>query len=356
MSHPLLTVIVPCYNVEKYLDKCVPSIVAQTYSNLEILLINDGSTDSTETICNEWQKRDARIRVIHKQNEGLAFARKTGIENASAEYVAFVDADDWIDANMYADMMTVLHSTNSDLVQCDNCTVYEDGRIEPYGNEQKSGTVDVIGRTEGVLMFLERKMPPYVWNKVCKKQLYDDVNFPKGRQYAECFISVKLLHGSSQTAYLYGQYYYYLQRSGSIVHAINRELELKNLADFSDEYCEIYVFTKSYPQYHPALAHVATYALRLTLQLLRNIIESPQYFTKDYFDTKTKQVRSISLYRQRKLQTGLKIEYYLIKISPRLYKIFRLFYAGIIKMTNKLKITNKKTCYILSELWECLSQ
>jgi len=356
MSQPLLSVIVTCYNVEQYLEKCISSIVNQIYSNLEILLINDGSTDSTETICNEWQKRDARIRVIHKQNEGFIYARKTGIENASAEYVAFVDADDWIDANMYAEMMTVLLSTNSDLVQCDYCTVYEDGRIERCGNEQKSGTVDVIGRTEGVLMFLERKMPPYVWNKICKKQLYMDVNYYKGRRYGEGFINIKLFHNASQSAYLNRAYYYYYQRNGSLVHATNIGLELKNLADFSDDYFERHDFTKSYPQYQPALPHVAIYALRLTLQLLRNIIESPQYFSKDYFDTKVKQVRSISLYRQRKLQTGLKIEYYLIKISPRLYKIFRLFYAGIIKMTNKLKITNKKTCYILSELWECLSQ
>ena len=90
MNQPLLTIIVPCYNVEKYIDKCVSSIATQTYSNLEILLINDGSTDQTGAICDKWQTKDERIRVIHKQNEGVSYARKTGVENATAEYVTFV--------------------------------------------------------------------------------------------------------------------------------------------------------------------------------------------------------------------------------------------------------------------------
>ena len=104
-NQPLLTVIVPCYNVEKYVDKSVASVVGQTYNNLEILLINDGSTDQTRERCDEWQKKDQRIRVINKQNEGLSYVRKTGIENATAEYVTFVDVDDWISLDMYADMM-----------------------------------------------------------------------------------------------------------------------------------------------------------------------------------------------------------------------------------------------------------
>ena len=105
MSSPLLSVIVPCYNVEKYLDKCIASIGAQTYANLEIILIDDGSADRTGELCDVWQARDPRIKVIHKQNEGSSYARKTGVENATAEYFAFVDSDDWIDPYMYSDMI-----------------------------------------------------------------------------------------------------------------------------------------------------------------------------------------------------------------------------------------------------------
>ena len=108
MDQPFLSVIVPCYNVETYINRCVSSIVSQTYINLKILLINDGSTDGTGTICDVWQEKDQRIRVIHKQNEGSSYARKTGIEQTTTEYVTFVDADDWIDKNMYASMMSAL--------------------------------------------------------------------------------------------------------------------------------------------------------------------------------------------------------------------------------------------------------
>ena len=152
-NQPLLTVIVPCYNVEKYMDKCISSIVNQTYANLEIILIDDGSADSTGMICDAWQGKDQRIRVIHKQNEGLSYARKTGVENMTAEYVAFVDSDDWIDADMFTDMMTAMISTNSDIAQCDYCKVFEDGRIEDHSDENTSDTYEVAGRKEGVFSY-----------------------------------------------------------------------------------------------------------------------------------------------------------------------------------------------------------
>jgi len=95
----LLSDVVPCYNVEKYLDKCISSIVSQTYTNLEILLIDDSSPDNSGMMCDAWQDRDKLTRVIHKQNEGSSFARKTEVDNTTAEYVTFVDSDDWIDEN-----------------------------------------------------------------------------------------------------------------------------------------------------------------------------------------------------------------------------------------------------------------
>ena len=188
MNYPLLSVVVPCYNVEKYLDKCIVSIVEQTYPNLEILLIDDGSPDNSGAICDTWQERDSRIRVIHKQNEGSSYARKTGVEIATAEYITFVDSDDWIDRNMYSDMMTALLSTNSDIVQCDFCIVHEDGRIE-HRVQERNTTVETMGRVEGVIMILEdHDWRTSMFTKIFKKKLFEHVEFPKGRAYGEDMI------------------------------------------------------------------------------------------------------------------------------------------------------------------------
>ena len=357
MEQPFLTVIVTCYNVEKYLDKCILSISNQTYNNLEILLVDDGSPDSCGKICEEWKERDSRVRVIHKQNEGLAYARKTGVENATAEYVTFVDADDWIDANMYKDMMAALVSTDSDIAQCGVYLVYEDGRQIPHYHDFSQEPFEVVNRVESVLFMLEdKKWRPWMWNKIFKKHLFENIRFYKGRGYAEDDVSLYLYHKTSKNVYLNNIYYYYFQRTGGICQTINIKQELKNHLDFSDAYCERYLFVKQNSEYHSAITHIGCYAARLGIHLLRNIIAFPQYFENDYFNTKAKQICSISLYSKNKLQRSLKIDYYLLKLTkPKGYKIFRTVYVRIINLTNKLKITHKQTYTLLSDLWKCLA-
>ena len=118
---PLISIIIPVYNVEKYLDKCINSVLMQTYKNIEILLINDGSTDSSGQICESYAKKDSRIKVIHKENGGLSDARNVGIEHSTGSYIMFVDSDDYIDCNMASVLYNLLNSTNSDMAIC-NCT------------------------------------------------------------------------------------------------------------------------------------------------------------------------------------------------------------------------------------------
>jgi glycosyltransferase involved in cell wall biosynthesis len=340
---PLLTVIVPSYNVEKYVDKCISSIVGQTYPNLEILLIDDGSTDNTGMLCDTWQERDSRIRVIHKQNEGLPYARKTGIENSTAEYVTFVDSDDWIDTNMYADMMTALLSTNSDIADCDMCLVYDDGRMEHRVNERHT-TIKTMGRVESVIMVLE----DHGWRtsfgtKIFKKTLFEHIQFPKRRLYGEDTIVHDLFHQTSQTVLLNSEYYFYYQRDDSATKVRNIRKEMKNYSDFSDAYYERYCFVKQHPEYHSALPFIEHKTICLCLGLLRNMMAYPQYFTDEYFKVKVEQLRSIPLTHNDKLRTVLKYEMYMIKMSPKLYKILRSVYVRIIHGANKLKITKRQT-------------
>jgi len=352
MNQPLLSVIVPCYNVEQYLDKCVSSIVAQTYSNLEILLIDDGSPDRCGIFCDEWQERDSRVRVIHKQNEGLAYARKTGVENATGEYITFVDADDWIDPEMYADMMMALLSTNSEIAQCGVYLAHEDGSLERRNHEQKTNTFEIIGRVESVLLILEnKKWRSWMWNKIFKKHLLNNIKFLKGNGYAEDFVSMYAFHNSNQSVYLHKEYYFYLQRSDSISYDIkNIQRALKNHIDFFEAWKDRYYFVQLHPEYHSALPNLKFWVLVLGLCLLRNIIVYPRYFADNYFHETAKQLRSISLLSNDKLRGSLKIEFYLLKISTKLYKMLRLSYVMIIKIINKLKITcNRRTDCLLSE-------
>ena len=111
-NQPLLSVIIPVYKVEKYLRQCVDSVINQTYKNLEIILVDDGSPDNCGKICDEYAEKDKRVKVIHQLNKGLSGARNTGTEQASGEYIAFVDSDDWLDVHMYEDLFGVLNKYN----------------------------------------------------------------------------------------------------------------------------------------------------------------------------------------------------------------------------------------------------
>ena len=119
MNKGLVSIIVPVYNVEKYLDKCVQSLVRQTYSNLEIILIDDGATDNSGTVCDKWASKDERVKVIHTENRGLSAARNTGIDNSVGHFLCFVDSDDWIEPNMLEEMYNKAEEFQTDITMCD---------------------------------------------------------------------------------------------------------------------------------------------------------------------------------------------------------------------------------------------
>lgn len=338
MNQTLLSVIVPCYNVEKYLDKCISSIVGQTYANLEILLIDDGSSDNSGMLCDEWQKRDERIRVIHKQNEGLPYARKTGIDNATAEYVTFVDADDWIDVNMYADMMSALLSTHSDIAQCEFCMVYEDGKTKRRDKRDTTNSIEILGHTEGVLLILkDMYWRTSFWTKIFKKALFQHIEFYKDRGFGEDLIVHKLYHHASQTVLLNREYYFYYQSNDSITRGENVQKQMKAYSDFSDAYYERYIFTKQYLEYHNALSHVKLEATCVGINLLRCMLKYPQCFTDEYFKVKSEQIRSISFNRGEKLPIRYRLDLYLLKVSPKSFKMLRSLYFSVIKVIYKPK-------------------
>ena len=324
MNQPLLSVIVPCCNVEKYIEKCISSIVEQTYPNLEILLVNDGSADQTGTLCDAWQEKDERIRVIHKQNEGVSYARKTGLESATAKYVTFVDADDWIDKNMYANMMAALLSTNSDIAQCNVFIVFEDGRKELYDNELKTDTFEVIERTEGVLLILDdKKWRSWMWNKIFKKNLFDHIVFPNEIYYEDVRILHVLFHHAAQSVYLNHAYYFYYQRMGSALNTDTIRKKLETDSQWANVSYDRYLFVKQHPQYHKKLSCVKNRALIAGVNSLRNMAKFPHFFPDDSFHSQSQLIRSIPLLRRDAVPFFFKLDLLVLKIFPCFYKPYR---------------------------------
>ena len=168
IDEKMISVIVPVYNVEEYLDNCIKSISSQTYANIEILVIDDGSTDDSSLKCDQWAKKDKRIRVIHKLNGGLADARNVGIEMANGEYLLFVDSDDYIERNMCEIMIKAMESSQADIVISGFCWEYVSNTIVqsislPHGS--------IVEREKILEKWVEKKSVDFViaWNKLYRK-------------------------------------------------------------------------------------------------------------------------------------------------------------------------------------------
>ena len=213
----LISVIVPVYNVEKYLARCVRSIRKQTYSNLEIILVDDGSPDACPRMCDQFALDDARIKVIHKPNGGLSDARNAGIDAASGAYIGFVDSDDYIHPEMYMGLWKSLKAEGADIAVCGMKKVFDDsGDI----TDQPENTVRVYSGREAVSNIFEASLylqSVVAWNKLYRRELFDDVRYPAGKIHEDEFTTYELFYKSDKVVYNTGIYYYYYQRADSIM-------------------------------------------------------------------------------------------------------------------------------------------
>ena len=211
MDKALVSVIVPVYNVERYLKKCVQSIMKQTYKNLEIILIDDGSTDSSRQICDELENCDERIIVIHKKNGGLSDARNAGLDIASGTYYSFIDSDDYISLDMIEIMLDSVRRNCCEIAICNMVRFSESGEsslfYHPVNHEK--------------VLFHEARFDtlnqPSVCNKLFSSELFQNIRFPKGKYYEDTFIYHELLYRANNVVLTGTDSYWYLERSGSIV-------------------------------------------------------------------------------------------------------------------------------------------
>lgn len=215
MDAAKISIIVPVYKVEPYLDKCVSSIVNQTYTNLEIILVDDGSPDNCPAMCDAWAEKDSRIRVIHKPNGGLSDARNAGMAAATGELMAFVDSDDRIAPDMYEHLYQRLTEDNSDIAACGVQMVWEDKT--PSRMLTRDGNC-VLNQEEAMRAIIEEswlKQP--VWYKIYKTELVRDILFPKGKYHEDVFWSYQAVGRAQKVSVSNHIGYYYLQRGGSIM-------------------------------------------------------------------------------------------------------------------------------------------
>ena len=212
---PRISVIVPVYRVEPYLDRCIQSIVAQTYSNLEILLVDDGSPDRSGELCDRWAEKDSRIRVIHKQNAGAGAARNTALDVAGGEIIAFVDSDDYLHPNMFSHLQDLM----GDGVEIAECEI---GLTETDDLPMDDGTgakVLVCGTEEALRLHIQdevfRQTPP---NKLYRRECVADIRFPEGNLIDDEFFTYKVLGNAKKLAHSSACMYAYRQQSGSAMH------------------------------------------------------------------------------------------------------------------------------------------
>lgn len=266
---PKISIIVPVYKVEQYLNKCVDSICNQTLQDIEIILVDDGSPDRCSEICDSYAKKDDRIKVIHKENGGLSDARNAGLEIARGEYIGFVDSDDYIHPNMFKMLFDLCENNQTLIAGCDLAYVY-DGSDKVDYNSSSNEYVTSSSEFFEIMLDVQKYLRTGVWNKIYKRELFASVRFPKGKLFEDVGTMYKLIFQVDKVSYISVPGYYYLkQREGAITNGTYSikeydRLEMNgNMVDYIR-------------QHHPELLNTAIgyRAVNCNLSILNSMIKS----------------------------------------------------------------------------------
>lgn len=314
----MVSVIIPIYNVEKYLEKCILSIINQTYKNLEIILVDDGSTDMSGAIADEYEKKDKRIRVIHKKNGGLSDARNKGFEIATGEYISFIDSDDYIDLNMYENIMKEFK---------DSIDVVIFGRyveFEGYTKVQcpKENIMDNIQAIIALNSFKGFDMA--AWDKVYKRKVIENIRFPFGKKSEDYFYTYKAFDQARKIKTISKPYYHYVQRQNSISRSKNISFDA---IEGSRE--QVQYFQNKYPN----LIEIAYTTLFFSYLSIYNVcIRQKKYLNKEQKEQFKDECKKI-------LKYVLKNEYISLikKIQAIIFTKSLLMYKLILKLKENRK-------------------
>lgn len=231
--NPKISIIVPVYKVEQYIHKCVDSILAQTFTDFELILVDDGSPDNCGEICDEYAVNDNRIKVIHKENGGLASARNAGLDIVKGDYIGFVDSDDWIEKDMYELLYNMCIKNNCDIASCTSKIYYSDKIVI-------TGTHPLIihDRNEAMKTMLEGELyDEVVWTKLFKRSLLKDIKFPVGMTYEDTAFTYKVIHRSEKVCCIGKPKYNYIKRDNSMMDKAVKDIKIDAVLIY-DEMCE----------------------------------------------------------------------------------------------------------------------
>lgn len=267
MTEKKISVIIPVYGIEPYLDRCVESVTKQTYTNLEIILVDDGSPDRCTAICDEWARRDDRVKVIHKANGGLSDARNAGMRVAAGELIGFVDGDDWISAEMYQCLYDNMMENDSDISACGVEMVWE-GDV-PHRALTPGGTYLLNQREAMEAIVRESVLKQPVWYKLYKTKLIRSIAFPVGRYHEDVFWSYRAIANAQSVSIFDTPCYYYYQRNNSIM---GNQYSLKRLDALDAKWERLEYLEARFPELAgPArwdLWFSGMYAMQMSLQFL----------------------------------------------------------------------------------------
>ena len=256
---PEVSVIVPVYNVEKYLERCLNSLVNQTLENIEIIIVNDGTKDNSEEIIKKFiDKYPQKIVYLKKENGGLSDARNFGIPYAKGEYIAFLDSDDYVEKDIYKEMYELAKKENSDMVECDFLWEYPDKTREDIG-QVYNGKKEMLEKVRVV-----------AWNKLIRRSILEktQIQFPKGLRYEDVEFTYKLIPHLNKISFLKKPYIHYIQRENSISNVQNERT--KEIFTVLDNVITYYTENNFYDEYKEELEYVYTRFL-LCSSLLRMV-------------------------------------------------------------------------------------
>ena len=281
MKNDLISIIIPVYKVEKYLENCIESVLKQTYTNLQIILVDDGSPDNCGKICDEYAKKDPRIEVIHKVNGGLSDARNVGIAKAKGKYIGFVDSDDYIKEDMYEILINLIKEYDADVSICNLYDVI-DGKEYIKNNEngiQEYSRLEILKE-----VLLDKNIQSYAWNKLYKKELFDEIKYPIGKKYEDIGTTFYVFEKCNKIVVTSEPEYYYLKRSDSLVNNVTESTVL----DYTDIIIQRYLYTqknieklRKYNNYYLAKTLITAHN---DIELLGSISEKMQEKYKELYN------------------------------------------------------------------------
>lgn len=220
----MISIIIPVYKVEPFLHQCLDSVLSQTYRDIEIILIDDSSPDRCGEICEEYARKDDRVRVFHTESRGVSAARNLGLREANGEYIGFTDPDDWIEPDMYEVLLKRLSETDADISACSFWYEYESEQKKILHEETTFTGEEALG------LLVDENISNHVWNKLYRRQLFKTIQFPEGRLFEDIWVMHRLFIESRLVALTSVFGYHYRQRSDSIC----QNVAAKNLFDYVD--------------------------------------------------------------------------------------------------------------------------